>query len=400
MVRALCSCTSLCVCDALGCGVSLSSSKRGTVACDPASVLPARLRPLSAFSHIGARGSAPSQARARRGVSVVDGGSVFARERMVDIQRARILAALVSVACERGAAGATVAHVVQRSGVSRRTFYETFSDREECFLAAFDDAIERIAERVVPAFEEQDRWSESVRAALIELLCFMQEEPLLARLVVVESLSAGKRAVARRAQLQSVLTHAIDQGSRESPRDATTAASIAAEGVVGGVSAVLAARLTDGAACPDLLSLTGPLMGMIVLPYLGSAAAAREVERPVPRREIATRLEREGTMHLRELGMRLTYRTVRVIAAVAELPGASNRQIGVIAGINDQGQISKLLGRLRRAGLVQNTGTTTGKGTPNAWTLTEQGHAINHSIDTHVHDKNIHTHAHDKTGAV
>ena len=62
-------------------------------------------------------------------------------EHVAEIQRARILAAMVDVVAERGAANVTVARVVTRSGVSRRTFYELFEDREDCFLAAFDQAV-------------------------------------------------------------------------------------------------------------------------------------------------------------------------------------------------------------------------------------------------------------------
>ena len=78
--------------------------------------------------------------------------------------------------------------------------------------------------------------------------------------------------------------------------------------------------------------------------------------------------------------MRLTYRTVRVLTAIAELSEQgsypSNRQVGVAADMHDQGQISKLLTRLHRLGLIQNSGLGPGKGAPNAWTLTPKGHDI------------------------
>ena len=84
--------------------------------------------------------------------------------RVSDIQRARILAAMVDVASERGGGNVTVAHVVARSGVSRRTFYEIFQGREDCFLAALDDAIARIAAEVVPAYRQPGPWRERIRA--------------------------------------------------------------------------------------------------------------------------------------------------------------------------------------------------------------------------------------------
>jgi DNA-binding MarR family transcriptional regulator len=84
---------------------------------------------------------------------------------------------------------------------------------------------------------------------------------------------------------------------------------------------------------------------------------------------------------LRELDMRLTYRTVRVIVAVASSPEASNRLVGEAAGIEDQGQISKLLTRLERLGLIENNGAGQARGAPNAWSLTERGREVERAIN-------------------
>ncbi len=78
--------------------------------------------------------------------------------------------------------------------------------------------------------------------------------------------------------------------------------------------------------------------------------------------------------------MRLTYRTVRVLMAVAEQPGSSNRAVGTRAGTPDQGQISKLLARLHNLDLIDNTTTGPARGAPNAWTLTTRGWEIDAAI--------------------
>jgi DNA-binding MarR family transcriptional regulator len=78
--------------------------------------------------------------------------------------------------------------------------------------------------------------------------------------------------------------------------------------------------------------------------------------------------------------MRITYRTLRVLSAIASQPGASNRQAGESAGITDQGQISKLLHRLEKLGLLLNAGADQAKGMPNAWMLTEKGAEIERAI--------------------
>ena len=69
----------------------------------------------------------------------------------------------------------------------------------------------------------------------------------------------------------------------------------------------------------------------------------------------------------------LTYRTARVLTAIAERPGASNRAVADAAGISDEGQISRLLRRLEGRGWVENSGEGHTKGKPNAWSLTPAG---------------------------
>ncbi len=78
--------------------------------------------------------------------------------------------------------------------------------------------------------------------------------------------------------------------------------------------------------------------------------------------------------------MRITYRTVRVLIAIASGPGASNREIATAAGIQDQGQVSKLLTRLEHLGLVHNEGAGPAKGAPNAWTLTAKGQRVEEAV--------------------
>jgi DNA-binding IclR family transcriptional regulator len=80
--------------------------------------------------------------------------------------------------------------------------------------------------------------------------------------------------------------------------------------------------------------------------------------------------------------MRLTYRTVRVLIAIAANPRASNRGVAAAAGIADQGQISKLLNRLQSLGLTRNEGEGQPKGGPNAWALTPKGQEVERSIRT------------------
>jgi AcrR family transcriptional regulator len=300
---------------------------------------------------------------------------------ILEIQRARILGAMVEVSAERGSANVSVANVVERAGVSRRTFYELFEDREECFLAAFDDVMARASRYVLDAYDPDAKWVERVRTALIAALQFLDVERGAGQLLIVGSLGAGHQALERRRRGIAQIIALIDQGRSES-KAGHELPPLTAEGIVGGVLSVLHARLLDSSpATPraretgdegdSLLRLAGPLMSMIVLPYLGPAAARRELARPVP--PVPSRAGASGPDPLRELRMRLTYRTVRVLLAVAATPGGSNRQVADESGIADQGQISKLLARLHGLGLIENTGSPAMRGAPNAWVLTDRG---------------------------
>jgi len=203
----------------------------------------------------------------------------------------------------------------------------------------------------------------------------MDDEPALTKLCLVEALAAGERVLERRSEVLGRLSAAVDRGRGEA--GALDPPSVAAEGVVGAVFQVLHSRVLEGSREP-LFELLGPLMSMIVLPYLGTRAAGREVGRTVPRPDTKPRRRpRAGAVDpLEGLKIRLTYRTVRVLMVIAEQPGASNREIAERSGISDQGQISKLLGRLARLELVENRGEGQERGAANAWHLTPRGAAV------------------------
>jgi AcrR family transcriptional regulator/DNA-binding MarR family transcriptional regulator len=279
------------------------------------------------------------------------------------------------VCAEHGAANATVAHIVARSGVSRRTFYELFDDREDCLLAAVEEALSRAAKHVLSAYDAPGHWQERMRAALLALLEFLDDEPYLGRLLIVETLSGSGQALRRRQEVLTAAIAAVELGRAEAKDPGPP--QLTAEGVVGAALSVLHARLLDPGHSP-LRELAGQLMSMIVLPYLGAGAARRELARPVSPPHDRRRVPPANP--LRTLEMRLTYRTVQVLGAVAATPGSSNREIGEAAEIHDQGQMSKLLTRLEKLGLIENTGAGATRGAPNAWTLTAAGQDVHQTF--------------------
>jgi AcrR family transcriptional regulator/DNA-binding MarR family transcriptional regulator len=299
------------------------------------------------------------------------------RGQVTEIQRTRMLTATVEAVEDVGYARLTVAQVIGRARVSRKTFYDLFEDREDCFLAAFDQAVGQLERLVSDAYASETGWRDGVRAGLFALLRFMDDEPGLARMCIVEALGAGPRVLERRAQILRSVKQVIDQGRTSSGarvfRATAESPDVTAEGVIGAVFAVLHTRMLARGREP-FTALLGPLMSMIVLPYLGPRAASAELTREAPKLPRRKRAPRRATRDpLEGLDMRLTYRTVRVLTYIGEHSGASNREIAEGAGISDQGQISKLLTRLERLALVRNTGEGQVKGSSNAWQLTERG---------------------------
>lgn len=291
---------------------------------------------------------------------------------LAGVQRTRLIRAMCEVCAEQDAGDVSVAHVVARAGVSRRTFYETFADREDCFLAAFDDAVGVAGRHAATAYEAQSGWSEKVRGCLEALLGLFDAEPAIGRLLVVASQAGGPGVLERRCGVVDDLVAMVDRGREASGRESSLT-PLTAEGVVGGAIAVVHRRMVVQRG-RRLLELLNPLTSMIVLPYLGARAASAELQRPVRSAPIGN--HGQVANPLGSLDMRLTYRTMRVLAAVDALPGASNRRIGEEADIGDQGQISKLLGRLHGLGLVENDASRSRTRSSNSWHLTQRGREV------------------------
>jgi AcrR family transcriptional regulator len=327
-------------------------------------------------------------------------GNGGAREggNIAEMQRRRLLLAIGEVVATDGLEDASVGRVCKHAGMSRRTFYELFEDREACFLAAVELTVDRIAQSVIAAYTHgapapgaggalrSPGWRERVRAALAVILERFDSEPALARVCVLETLKAGPRALEYRQRVLNGLSKAIDQGRLEK-KNVTGPVPLTAESTVGGVLAILHARVLVRDPRP-LIELLNPLMSMIVHPYLGVAAARRELEMPVAQSHAnlvgSVVVNGGGADPFRDLQIRFTYRTARVMSAIASEPGINNREVGEAAGVHDQGQMSKLLRRLQRNGLVDNHRSEQARGEPNAWTLTERGRAIHTAIDTHA----------------
>jgi AcrR family transcriptional regulator/DNA-binding MarR family transcriptional regulator len=345
-----------------------------------------RVRGASAPSSTGGDSRRPAAQRRR---SAGPSAAVAPPDRLVEIQRSRLLVGAVGAIDEFGYAQATVAQITARARVSRRTFYELFDNREECLAALVEDAVALLEYELDAANLAGLPWRERVRGGLTVVLSFLDREPALARVCVVQAMRGGSGVLARRERILARLAETLDEGRREGARGEECTA-LTAEGLVGAAFGIVYTRLLREEHAP-LICLLGELMSMIVLPYLGPAAARREQSRPAAMptgapRPTPARLGSDRDP-LQEVPMRLTYRTARVLGCIAEQSAISNRAVAERAGVSDQGQISKLLARLRRLGLIENIGVGHARGEPNAWKLTELGRQVAQRLNINTRDQ-------------
>jgi AcrR family transcriptional regulator len=172
------------------------------------------------------------------------------RQRLPDEHRSRAVAAMAEVVGEQGYAETTVEDVLSRAGMSRRTFYQLFRNREECFLAAYDAALGQVMDRLALAHGGNGQsWPGQVEAALAALLEFLAAEPGLARVWLVEAPSLGPAGLARHERTMSDLAERLgDLRQEHEGGTGNGEATVRFEASVGAVHRVVQARLLNGRA--------------------------------------------------------------------------------------------------------------------------------------------------------
>lgn len=198
------------------------------------------------------------------------------REFVARNQRERLIAGLAEAVAQNGYSGTTIAHITRHAAVSRRTFYEHFSSKDECFVAAYETVMTELRARVSEAFEAQaDDWPQAIKAGIAALLGFLAAEPHLARLCMVEALVAGPVVVERYdAAIRSFVPY-FEQGREGRPPEVLARLSpTTEEALVGGMVSLISRRII-AARTGELESLLPDLVEFTLTPYLGSAEAAK-----------------------------------------------------------------------------------------------------------------------------
>jgi AcrR family transcriptional regulator len=178
---------------------------------------------------------------------------------------------------------ARIADVIARAGVSRKTFYEHFEDKEDCFVAAYQAGLAQLLQVTMEAFDAQDEWVDRLRAGLTALLNALACDPGMARICFVEVMAAGPKAVERRNEAMRGFAGIYDAGREATDRELPAFTGL---GMMGGLSEILYREIVAGATA-ELPQLIPELMYMTVLPFLGPEAAERELERGRRRRTVS-----------------------------------------------------------------------------------------------------------------
>jgi AcrR family transcriptional regulator len=210
--------------------------------------------------------------RRRRPHQLPSGRHGLLRSFIATNQRERIMDAVAHAAAEVGYADMTVESIVARAGVSRRTFYEHFRNREDAFLAAYDAVVRQQARRIRRAYFEETTVQDRLRAGIRAYLEFTASEPDVARMCIVEVLAAGPRAMAKRTEAMQMFAEIVEDNIHELIPGCRRAA-LHAETIVGGIHEVVLSRILANR-IDELPGLVDDLLATILMLDVGDKLKA------------------------------------------------------------------------------------------------------------------------------
>jgi hypothetical protein len=263
---------------------------------------------------------------------------------------------------------------------------------EETFRAEFEQGLARLSSVVAQAVSYEARrqghepgdaveesWRERLGAGLVALLGFFDEERHWAQMLLLELPAATAPTRNCRQRLYHLLGELVIDRRSEAQSAGTqspTSRALTLELVLGGVFSLIAERVRDPEHRP-LVELAPSLGAFIANTYRGDFAPSSE---PARVSTASPALAQDHAECSSQRPVRATYRTACVLRAIAAAPRSSNRAVAQAAGLTDEGQTSKLLGRLERRGVIENVGLGAAYGEPNEWLLTAYGQSIVNAI--------------------
>ena len=170
------------------------------------------------------------------------------REELRASQRGRLICAVADAVASKGYAATTVADIIALAGVSRRTFYEHFDDKEACFLASYDTGAQAIYDAMVASAQGIEGWEQVLDAVFGTWLAFLEADLAFTRAYMVEFWAAGdaarERWMRRRDRTGGLLKTLHEMARKEDPRIVPVSDTVVAA-VVGGVNRVLISHVLE-----------------------------------------------------------------------------------------------------------------------------------------------------------
>jgi AcrR family transcriptional regulator len=211
----------------------------------------------------------PPRAKARSGAKAdaIPVRPALSREFVAGHKRRRIMDAIAELTAEQGYDATKIGDIVRRAGVARKTLYDNFEGKEEVFLSAFDTAVDEALERIeADCAEVEGGWEEQVQAGLASFLRYVAENPALARMCMIEALSATQAATER---YEAAMQRFVDLTKRTVPQDDQLPETIE-ETLVGGVAWIVyqQIRRQEAEKAEDLLP---ELSEFMLAPFAGVA---------------------------------------------------------------------------------------------------------------------------------
>jgi AcrR family transcriptional regulator len=194
----------------------------------------------------------------------------LSRDFVAENQRERLLNGVVEAVAEHGFNETTIGKITDAAKISRRTFYEYFASKEDCFLAAYEMIDAHVRGSMLAASAPSGPWPEQVRARLAALLDVLSRDLAVARFFLVEPLAAGGEIAARYRDSMQLLAEAIRPQSSLSEMDV----EVRDQALMGGIATLITRRLNAGEA-GDLGELLPDLTELALAPYLGRDEARR-----------------------------------------------------------------------------------------------------------------------------
>ncbi len=191
-------------------------------------------------------------------------------------QRERILLATAEVVAERGYQKATIELIAKTARVALGTFYEHFSSKEDCLLAAFDDSGEAAREVFDGLLDPELPWAEQIAAGLEILLAMIDREPARARLCIVEAQAVSAASLKRYQGMLEAVAPKLREGRQLNPRGERLPEGLEVA-IAGGLGWMIHQRLVSGRG-DELGGLLPEMLQVTLMPYVGEVEAVRAAE--------------------------------------------------------------------------------------------------------------------------